>query len=228
MSNIEYLYRYTSLESLALILKSRQIRLNPLDKMDDLQEQKTADVENLGKFVFISSWTEESDESIPMWRMYTDPRAGVRIKMRKNPFVWHGTKGSIPCSQSAGRGIFISSSLESTDLLDIATAASWLRPYLCVVQMCNCFLSSDEGRNSLSISNQALNRYWSTVIIPLGLHIHNEACDAFAFKLRIALCAKSIAYFLFIINVIVFHSQGKLMILKIKNPALKGKINQYA
>ena len=51
MSNIEYLYRYTSLESLALILKSRQIRLNPLDKMDDLQEQKTADVENLGKFV---------------------------------------------------------------------------------------------------------------------------------------------------------------------------------
>ena len=94
MSNIEYLYRYTSLESLALILKSRQIRLNPLDKMDDLQEQKTADVENLGKFVFISSWTEESDESIPMWRMYTDPRAGVRIKMRKNPFVWHGTKGS--------------------------------------------------------------------------------------------------------------------------------------
>lgn len=47
MSNIEYLYRYTSLESLALILKSRQIRLNPLDKMDDLQEQKTADVENL-------------------------------------------------------------------------------------------------------------------------------------------------------------------------------------
>lgn len=94
MSNIEYLYRYTSLESLALILKSRQIRLNPLDKMDDLQEQKTADVENLGKFVFISSWTEESDESIPMWRMYTDPRAGVRIKMRKNPFVWHGTKCS--------------------------------------------------------------------------------------------------------------------------------------
>lgn len=138
------------------------------------------------------------------------------------------TRASIPCSQSAGRGIFISSSLESTDLLDIATAASWLRPYLCVVQMCNCFLSSDEGRNSLSISNQALNRYWSTVIISLGLHIHNEACDAFAFKLRIALCAKSIAYFLFIINVIVFHSQGKLMILKVKNPALKGKINQYA
>ena len=80
MSNIEYLYRYTSLESLALILKSRQIRLNPLDKMDDLQEQKTADVENLGKFVFISSWTEGSFQSIwngpskdkfqPLWNRF--------------------------------------------------------------------------------------------------------------------------------------------------------------
>lgn len=62
----------------------------------------------------------------------------------------------------------------------------------------------------------------------LTLDMDYEACDAFAFKLRIALCAKSIAYFLFIINVIVSHSQGKLMILKVKNPALKGKINQYA
>ena len=56
-NEIEYLYHYTSIEKLALILKNRTIRLNPLDKMDDLQEQKTADVENIGKFVFISSWT---------------------------------------------------------------------------------------------------------------------------------------------------------------------------
>ena len=55
MDKIEYLYHYTSLESLALILKNRTIRLNPLDKMDDIQEQKTADIENIGKFVFVSS-----------------------------------------------------------------------------------------------------------------------------------------------------------------------------
>lgn len=91
MEEIEYLYHYTSIESLALILKNRTIRLNPLDKMDDLQEQKTADVENLGKFVFVSSWTEDAKESIPMWKMYTTPTSGVRIKLRKNPFVWHGT-----------------------------------------------------------------------------------------------------------------------------------------
>ena len=38
MEEIEYLYHYTSIEILALILKNRTIRLNPLDKMDDLQE----------------------------------------------------------------------------------------------------------------------------------------------------------------------------------------------
>ena len=29
-----------------------------------------------------------------MWKMYTDPRCGVRIKLRKNPFFKHGTRGS--------------------------------------------------------------------------------------------------------------------------------------
>ena len=91
MEEVEYLYHYTSIESLALILKNQTIRLNPLDKMDDLQEQKTADVENLGKFIFVSSWTDDSKESIPMWKMYTNSTAGVRIKLRKNPFLRHGT-----------------------------------------------------------------------------------------------------------------------------------------
>ncbi len=91
MEEIEYLYHYTSLESLALILKNRTIRLNPLDKMDDLQEQKTADIKNLGKYVFVSSWTDDAVESIPMWRMYTNSTSGVRIKLRKNPFQWHDT-----------------------------------------------------------------------------------------------------------------------------------------
>lgn len=88
---VEFLYHYTSIDKLALILKNRTIRLNPLDKMDDLQEQKTADVENLGRFVFVSSWTDDTTESIPMWKMYTNPESGVRIKLRKNPFIWHGT-----------------------------------------------------------------------------------------------------------------------------------------
>ena len=92
--NQEYLYHYTSIESLALILKHHTIRLNTLDKMDDLQEQKTRDVQNFGKFFFVSSWTSLETESIPMWKMYTPQTRGVRIKLAKNPFKWQHTKGS--------------------------------------------------------------------------------------------------------------------------------------
>lgn len=80
------LYHYTSLEQLALILKNRAIRLSPLDAMDDLQEKKTADIPNLGKFIFISAWTSEKKESIPMWKMYSNTKAGVRVGLPVNPF----------------------------------------------------------------------------------------------------------------------------------------------
>lgn len=121
MAENEFLYRYTSIERLATILESRQIRLNPLDKMDDLQEQKTADVENLGKFVFVSSWTEDATESIPMWRMYTDSKAGVRIKMRKNPFARHGTNGTDVAKALPTTTVDKSSSNEKIDtFLDIS------------------------------------------------------------------------------------------------------------
>lgn len=93
-NQIEYLYHYTSVDSLALILKNKTIRLNTLDKMDDLQEQKTADINNFGKFFFVSSWTSDESESIPMWKMYTAPNSGVRIKLRKNPFKWTITTGA--------------------------------------------------------------------------------------------------------------------------------------
>ncbi len=96
----EYLYHYTSIENLALILKNRTIRLNPLDTMDDLQEAKTADIKNFGQFIFVSSWTSDEQESIPMWKMYTNPSSGVRIKLPSNPFKWYRTSGNkIPCPE---------------------------------------------------------------------------------------------------------------------------------
>ena len=83
---MEYLYHYTNISSLALILSNRTIRFNSLDKMDDLQEQETADIKNLGQFFYVSSWTDDAKESIPMWNIYTSHDQGVRIKLRKNPF----------------------------------------------------------------------------------------------------------------------------------------------
>lgn len=90
-NNEDYLYHYTNLDSLKCILANRTIRLNPLNKMDDLQEEKTSDLKNVGKFIFVSSWTSMEKESIPFWREYTDGESGVRIGLPKMPFSKHRT-----------------------------------------------------------------------------------------------------------------------------------------
>lgn len=77
------LYKYTTLESLALILKSKKIRLNPLTVMDDLQEAQSSDIIEYGKYVFISSWMNQPLESIAMWKLYSNMFSGVRIGIKK-------------------------------------------------------------------------------------------------------------------------------------------------
>lgn len=82
--NIEipkYLYHYTNINTLALILKNRTIRFNRLDRVDDLTEIKTKGIKDFGKYCFVSCWTESAEESIPFWSMYTSNMSGVRIKM---------------------------------------------------------------------------------------------------------------------------------------------------
>lgn len=83
---MEYLYHYTNIETLALILHNHTIRFNSLDKMDDLQEKEVADLKNVGQFCYISSWTDDKNESIPMWNMYASLDRGIRIKLPKDPF----------------------------------------------------------------------------------------------------------------------------------------------
>lgn len=80
------LFHYTNVGVLALILKNRSIRFNSLDRMDDLQEQMTADIKNIGQFCYISAWTDDVKESIPMWNMYASLDSGVRISLKRNPF----------------------------------------------------------------------------------------------------------------------------------------------
>lgn len=89
---VDYLFHYTTIEKLALILKNKTIRLNALCNMDDLQEGRSKDLQKIGRFFFVSSWTDEEEESIPMWNMYTVMDAGVRIGLPKNPFLRHQTK----------------------------------------------------------------------------------------------------------------------------------------
>ena len=92
---IDVLYHYTNIESLALILKNKTFRLNSLNNMDDLEENMTADVKNVGMFTYISSWTDSSRESIALWKQYTNTTTGVRIELPKNPFKKYSVKNML-------------------------------------------------------------------------------------------------------------------------------------
>ena len=80
------IYHYTSISSLVQILENKNIKFNNLTRCDDLDEAETADLGRIGRYVFVSSWTRESQESIPMWSQYSGNMSGVRIGMREYPF----------------------------------------------------------------------------------------------------------------------------------------------
>lgn len=82
----DLLYHYTSIETLALILKNRTICFNNLLSVDDLEEASTSDMGKFGKYINVSCWTEDSEESIPLWNLYTPNMKGVRIGLPKFPF----------------------------------------------------------------------------------------------------------------------------------------------
>ena len=81
------LYRYTSIESLALILKNRTLRFARLDTVDDPQECRTLDSRNAALMRYVSCWTANAQESIPMWREYAGVDCGIRIEMPRDPFA---------------------------------------------------------------------------------------------------------------------------------------------
>lgn len=80
------IYHYTSISSLVQILENKNLKFNNLTRCDDLDEAVSADLGRVGRYVFVSSWTRESEESIPMWSQYSGNMSGVRIGMREYPF----------------------------------------------------------------------------------------------------------------------------------------------
>jgi hypothetical protein len=74
------IYHYTTLNSLKCILENKTIRLTALNKMDDLLEGMNPDFANVAENYYVSSWSESSEENIPLWYMYTDRMKGVRIE----------------------------------------------------------------------------------------------------------------------------------------------------
>ncbi len=80
------LYHYTTIDSLAMIMSSRSIKFNRLDKVDDMEERAESKSVRLWQYMFVSCWTENAEESIPLWRMYSGNSRGVRIGMDSDMF----------------------------------------------------------------------------------------------------------------------------------------------
>jgi hypothetical protein len=64
------------------------MRLNNLLDVNDRDEGARCN-KPWGKYCFISCWTDCSEESIPMWHMYSSDMKGVRIKLQKKPFAFY-------------------------------------------------------------------------------------------------------------------------------------------
>jgi hypothetical protein len=89
---MQLLYHYTSIETLALILKNKTICFNNLLNVDDLDEADTQDMGLFGKYVNVSCWTTDVEESIPLWNLYTPQMKGIRIGLPPYPFKKYNFK----------------------------------------------------------------------------------------------------------------------------------------
>lgn len=83
------IYHYTSIETLALILKHKSIRFNRLDKMDDHFEKTfLLNQYNWSPYAYVSCWSENPVENIPLWHTYCPGGAGVRIALDQDFIDW--------------------------------------------------------------------------------------------------------------------------------------------
>lgn len=79
------IFHYTTIETLALILRNHTIRFSRLDKVDDIEESEISSGPTevrLGNYVFASCWTRTEEESIAQWKIYAG-YDGVRIGMEE-------------------------------------------------------------------------------------------------------------------------------------------------
>lgn len=75
-----YLYHYTSLETLLLILEHNTFRFNRLDRMNDPFEGYSSLFLDSRQCVFATSWTSEERDELPMWKIYSN-LSGIRLRM---------------------------------------------------------------------------------------------------------------------------------------------------
>ena len=77
-------HHYTTIDTLALILKSKKLRFRRLDLVDDISETEKTRY-NVSSHYYVSCWTKEEKESIPLWKDRDSNMRGVRISTDFNP-----------------------------------------------------------------------------------------------------------------------------------------------
>lgn len=105
------IHHYTSIDSLALILKNKTIRFNRLDNVDDMDEARTESSGiKFSKYTFVSCWTNGEEESIPLWKIYTGKdMKGVKISLDHDMFKKYLIKkGRYPGIEVLDEGDFFS------------------------------------------------------------------------------------------------------------------------
>ena len=168
MSNV--LYHYTNIDKLALILKNKTIRFNSLNNMDDIQENMTADINNFGRFFYVSCWTSDAKENIALWKQYTEHDSGVRIDLPKNPFKKYNLFDAFP--QYNGKGIKIAPNTFSFFDPKVIANANWFTTNIVDDDLCipieyteneekliPKILEYDASNNTTNIKHNEVGRY---------------------------------------------------------------------
>lgn len=78
------LSHYTSFETLKLILSNKNWKFNRIDKVNDRLEHLLFGEDELSHLVFVSCFSIDEVESIPMWLIYGKDNNGLRISIELN------------------------------------------------------------------------------------------------------------------------------------------------
>lgn len=73
------LYHYTSLDSLKKIFSNKSLRFNRIDRVNDRMEHNLFGEDELSHLVFVSCFSTEETESIPMWHLYGKNNNSLRL-----------------------------------------------------------------------------------------------------------------------------------------------------
>ncbi|EKG2484608.1 hypothetical protein QTV42_004289 [Vibrio vulnificus] len=84
---MDKIYHYTSFETFKKIVELGKIRLSSLAHVDDAEEGLLLDMPSQAPYTFVSCWTKDASESVPLWKMYVDSPFAVRIGVSSDILV---------------------------------------------------------------------------------------------------------------------------------------------